>query len=349
VHVDVALPEPGARYRYVFFEMDGETRLLRSPIGRFRAATPAGDRNVIRLGAVSCTRNGRTFRTLAHAAARDDLDAFLFLGDTTYADGAQSLLDYREKWVENLATAQYRALRASVSAVATWDDHEFDNDFDPERMDPAQLEAARAAFHEHQPVRPDVESPGRIWKSLRWGDTVEIFALDCRTERLPSTRSGVSPIYISPEQLAWLKDGLMRSTAVFKVLMNSVPITDFPLAFDLARNDRWEGYAAQREEILRFIDDNAIGGVLWVAGDFHLASAGRVSTSGPGASQIEVLVGPGAQTGNILAATLTGPQFDWATSADNYAVIELDPETSEVSIYYHDEDDDVLEVRMYRL
>jgi phosphodiesterase/alkaline phosphatase D-like protein len=349
-HVDVPLPEPGARYRYVFFEMEGDTRLARSPIGRFRAAVPDSDRSVLRLGAVSCTRNGHAFRTLGHAAARDDLDAFLYLGDTTYADGSTTLDDYRAKWAENLATGEYRGLRASVSALATLDDHEVDNNFDPETVDAAQLAAGLAAFHEHQPIRLDADLPGRrIWKSVRWGQTVEVFVLDCRTERRPSTRTTSEAIYVSREQMQWLTMGLLESTAVFKVIMSSVPISDFPGAFDLARDDRWEGYAAQRTEILRFIDDNAISGVLWVAGDFHMASAGRVSTSGVGSDQVEVLVGPGAHDGNILAATLFPPQFDWATSRDNYAVIELDPSTSRASVFYHDEDDSVLEVLYYTL
>jgi hypothetical protein len=48
-----------------------------------------------------------------------------------------------------------------------------------------------------------------------------------------------------------------------------------------------------------------------LAGDFHLAAMGRLTVAGPGATQVEILVGPGAQTGNPLALLLQPPQFDW--------------------------------------
>ena len=339
-HVDVPGLRAGARYRYAFFELLDAARTGRSAVGRFRAALAPDATEPLKLGAVSCTRNGRSFSTIERAAAQTDLDAFLLLGDTTYNDGASTVAEYRAKWAENLATAGYRGLRAATSVVATWDDHEVDNDFDPERVDTT---AARQVFFENLPVRrmPPPDEP-IIWRSLRWGLTAELFVLDCRGERLPSTRGGTDT-YLSRRQMDWLKAGLVASPAAFKLIMNSVPITDFPLAFDVARGDRWEGYPTQRTEILRHIDDNAVRGVLWISGDFHLASMGRVSTSGPGATQSEVLVGPGAQNGNLLAATLGGPQFDWATSSDNYAMLELDPARALIRVWYYDASGSVMQ------
>lgn len=349
VHVDVATLRAGARYRYAFFLKDGEARIARSPIGRMRAALAPDAMEPLTIGAVSCTSNTRAIGTLAHAAGRNDLDVFVFLGDTTYNDGARTLAEYRAKWIESIGREAYRALRASTSALATWDDHEFDNDWNPETFDPAQRAAAVRAFFEHQPVRRDPSAPDRVYKAMRWGRTAELFVLDCRSERRPSTRSSASPEYISPAQLEWLKSSLLASTAVFKIIVNSVPIGDFPGVFDLARGDRWEGYGAQRTDILRFIDDNAIPGVVWLAGDFHLASAGRVATSGPGSTQLELLAGPGAQTGNLLAAFLNGPQFDFATRENNYTVLELEPRSVRLRAWWHDSTGSVIEVLEYDL
>ncbi len=348
-HVDVSGLRAGARHRYAFFAMEAGERIARSPIGRMRAALAADVVQPLTIGAISCTSSTRDIDTVGHAAGRDDLDLFLFLGDTSYNDGATSLDDYRSKWVESVGRPEYRALRASTSALATWDDHEFANDWNPETFDATQRAAAIQTFFEHQPVRRDASAPDRVYKSVRWGRTAELFVLDCRNERRPSTRSTPSAQYVSPEQLAWLKAGLTASTSVFKIILNSVPISDFPGAFDLAQNDRWEGYAAQRTDILRFIDDNAIGGVLWLAGDFHLASAGRVATSGPGSTQIELLAGPGAQTGNLLATVLGAPQFDFATRENNYTVLELDPTRVRVRAWWYDGSGSVIEVFEYDL
>jgi phosphodiesterase/alkaline phosphatase D-like protein len=97
VHVDVPLPIAGARHRFAFVEGDDEAR---STIGRFRGALDESTLAPLVVGAVSCTRNGRAFRTLERAGERDDLDVFLLLGDTTYADGAVSLADYRQNYTE---------------------------------------------------------------------------------------------------------------------------------------------------------------------------------------------------------------------------------------------------------
>ncbi|AKF04085.1 Phosphodiesterase/alkaline phosphatase D [Sandaracinus amylolyticus] len=349
VRVDVEALTPGARHRYVFFEIEAGERVARSPIGRLRAAPDGDVADVLRIGACSCTSNSREVATLAHAASREDLDVFLYLGDTTYNDGARSLAQYRDKWDESLSRAGYRAIRGATSGLSTWDDHEFDNDWNPETFDAAQLVAAKQTFFEHQPVRRDESAPDRVWKSMRWGRTAEIFVLDCRSERKPSTRRDENAEYLSRAQMDWLKAGLAASDAVFKILVNSVPIANFPTLFDAASNDRWEGYAAQRDEILGFIDDEAIPGVLWVAGDFHLASAQRVSPSGPGSAQVEILAGPGAQTGNPLAGILGGDQFDFQSTTNNYVVIDLDPATTRARVWWYDASGSAIETIEYPL
>lgn len=349
VHVDVSGLSPGARYRYAFFEMEAGVRKARSPIGRFRAALPADALEPIWLGAVACTSNGRAFETLSRAGARTDLDVFLLIGDTTYNDGARTREAYRTRWQQNLATPGYRALRAATSLVATWDDHEFDNDWDPETIDPDQSKDAKGAFFEHLPLRRINGAPDRLWRQHTWGKTLEIFALDCRAERKPSTRNRPDAEYLSRAQMDWLKAGLSSSQAVFKVIVNSVPIGSFPGAFQFANRDRWEGYPAQRTEILEHIDDNAIGGVLWVSGDFHLGSIGRVAKAGVGARQLEVLAGPGGQVANPLYTSLNAPQFDWATGTNNYAAMRFDPATRQVRVMFHDANDDIIADRTYAL
>lgn len=346
IHAEVAGLLPSTRYRYAFFETVAGVRTSRSPIGRFRTAPGAMSMEPLLVGACSCTKNGSSFGTIERAGEREDLDVFLLLGDTTYNDSANSLPEYRAKWEENLATPGYKALRARTSVVATWDDHEVDNDWNPESYDPQHLDRARRAFFENLPVRP--EAPGRVWRTVSWGRTMEIFVLDCRAERKPSTRRDAGAEYLSRAQMDWLKVSLSTSTAVFKLIMNSVPITTFPGFFDLSANDRWEGYAAARTEILTHIDSAPITGVIWLAGDFHMASVGRVSESGPGSRALEVLAGPGAQLPNLLAGTLRNrPQFDWADSKDNYATLRLDPMTREARVVHHAADGSVLHDRTY--
>jgi len=343
---DVLGLEAGARYRYAFFELDGDARKARSPIGSFRAAIAAGAKEKLTFGATSCIHQGRALATLAQAA-KLDLDAFLFLGDSTYNDGAVSVPEFRAKWAANFKVDNYRQLRRSTGMIATWDDHEVDNDWSGD--DKSQRSAGIQVFYEMQPVQRNGTDPNRLWRSFKWGDTVEIFVLDSRSERKPGTRTTSDAEYISKAQQAWLESGLKSSTATFKLIMNSVPISNFPGVFDFASKDRWEGYAAQRTAVLKSIEDNKIGGVLWISGDFHLASVGRVSPSGVGAAQIEALVGPGDNGGNALSYSLGKPQFDWASSTSNITKIELDPATRAVKLTWIDKDGKALKEQSYTL
>ena len=323
VHHEVTGLRAGARHRYAFFEMDGDTRTARSPVGRFRAAVAADAMEPLLFGACSCTTNSRSKATLEHAGGRDDLDLFLMLGDTTYNDGASTLAEFRARWADSLGSDGYRAMRASTSVMATWDDHEVDNNFDPETHD---LTVPYQTFFESLPLRRDAGAPDRIWKSTRWGLTAEVFVLDCRSERLPSTGEQ----YLSRAQMDWLKDGLRTSPCAFKIIANSVPIGDMPFP---AEADRWEGYPRAREEILSFIDTQPIEGVLWLSGDFHFASVGKVGRSGQmGEGQWEVLAGPGAQTGNPASFLLRRPQFEWSSTTNNYTTLELDPAAMRIRV-----------------
>ena len=334
VHYDAGGLTPGAFYRYAFYVAEGEAPVARSAFGRFRAAIADDALEAITFGAGSCTRNGFRFPTLLRAGARDDLDLYLLLGDTTYADGAVDRAQYRAKWAQNLTQPAYHRLRESTSVVATWDDHEVDNNWDPETIEPGRLAAARGAFFEHLPIRRDAMAPERIWRRFRWGRTAEFFVLDCRGERLPSTREGPDSQYISEAQMDWLQAGLRDSDAVFKVIVNSVPMGDFP-TFGV-NDDRWQGYEAARDALLVFLDVEAIEGVFVVSGDFHLASAGRLTAEGPGSDIPEFLVGPGEQFPNPLALILPGtPNIDWALAVNNYATFTLDPVAREVDVAYY--------------
>lgn len=333
VLVDVRSLRPGTSYAYAFVDQQGAW----SRRGHFRTA-PADDAlEPLSLGALSCANRHYSFATLERAAEQPDLDLVLMLGDNAYVDSESTLEGYRDQYERTLAYFGARQLRAAHAQVATWDDHEFQNDFNSENISAERLAAGAQAFFEHMPLRrPDPEQPLRIWRNLRWGRTAELFVLDCRSERRPSTRLREDAEYISRAQMAWLKQGLQESDAVFKVILNSVPITEFGDPFLGATvADRWEGYAAQRREILRFIDDE-VQGALWLSGDFHLASMGRVSREGPGAHQVELLVGPAAQQRNLVPSYPSKPQFDWSSGKNNFTRLDFDPATRTVTVRFID-------------
>ena len=130
----------------------------------------------------------------------------------------------------------------------------------------------------------------------------------------------------------WLKEGLKSSDAAFKIIMNSVPITAFPY---FSGKDTWIGYPAQRDELLKFIDHYNIPGILWISGDLHFASVGKVSKEGPGSTQQEILAGPGAQIPDYLCLPLNmNSQFEWVSARNNYITVHFDPHKMDVELVY---------------
>jgi alkaline phosphatase D len=345
VHVD-GLPS-GARVHFAFFVLDDAGNAVgRSPLGSLRVAPPLDSLEPLLIGATACTRNGWDLSVVETAGRRRDLDLFLHLGDTVYCDGSRTISEYRERWHENFSHPGYRALRSHNSVLATWDDHEVDNDWTPETHPADLIQTARRAFFEHHPIERLPGHENRIYRSRRWGKTLEVFVLDSRSGR---RRERDVPEYLDRRQMDWLKDGLKKSEATFKLLMNTVPVSRFPNAFAPNREERWTSYPESREEILSFIDANRIGGVLWLSGDFHLASVGRVSPHGCGRRALEVLAGPGGQFPNLRAAWLRGKQWDWASAENNYATFALDPRRGEVTVRHHNKRDETIQASVHKI
>ena len=285
LHIELDGLQPDTAYSLVFFSEDGQSHSL---VARFRTALAETASRKIVFGATSCMGGNWPWPGLTNAAS-EGLDFFVFLGDTTYA-AASTLSQYRQDWAVVMSTQGMVDLTASTSIVATWDDHEVANNWSMDSIGEERYAAALQAFRECLPQREG--ETGGIWRSLQWGAALELFVLDCRSERAEGQ-------YISNTQMEWLKSGIQSSSARFKIICNSVPITDMSAMIGVAQaEDRWQGYPEQREEILRHIEDEGIEGVLWITGDVHFGQIGWVSPEGQvGQSAWEVYCGP---TGSFL-------------------------------------------------
>lgn len=339
---------PATWYRYAFFEVDDDGAPIgRSLIGRVRTAIPEGWRVPLTLACATCTNfRNQPYRALERMAEKD-FDLLVHLGDMSYNDGVVTLDEYREKWRQTLADPGYRALLSRAGFYIAWDDHEITNNLNPEEIDPAQMEAAKAAFFEMLPA-PRGEA-GQLWTSHRWGDTLEVIVLDCRTERRPSTRDSDTPIYLSPEQMAFFKERLKESPCHFKVVLNSVPMTRMPELWAL-QGDRWQGYAAQREEVLSFLEEHDIDNVWFLSGDFHMGFVGRLEPEGYGRRIWEIAVGPSGNLGNPLGylaeqeeyreQVFPAAQFEYGRGRLAATLLTFDPREDRVRVRFIDAETD---------
>lgn len=335
---------PATEYLYALFDGDPEAGFTaRSHVGRVRTAFPAGWKVPLTLACATCTSlDHAPFRALERTAERR-FDALCHLGDMSYNDGAVTLDEYRARWRETLRDPGYRAVLPRGGLYIAWDDHEFTNNLNPEAIDPAQLEAAKTAFFETLPAERGPE--GQLWTSYRWGDTAEIILLDCRTERRPSTLDDEEQIYLSEAQMEWAKRTLKESPCHFKIVLNSVPMTNMPQLWALA-GDRWQGYRSQRDELLSFLEENELDNVWFLSGDFHVGFVGRVEAEGFGRRLWEIAVGPSGNLGNPLAFlaeqdeyredVFPARQFTYGKGRLAATFLELDPEGDRVRVQFLD-------------
>lgn len=328
-------------YRYAFFD---EALSVRSPIGSFRTAFAPDDLRPLSIGMMACTNFDKAPYKALEMLAAEQVDLLCHLGDISY-NSASTLQGYRADYRRTFQDPGYRAVLPTAGMYATWDDHEVANDFNAEKMaveEPERLQAATDAYFEHMPI-PETE-PRRLWHRFSWGATADVFVLDCRGERKPSTRQSEEGIYVSPEQLQWLMAGLEESTAHFKVILSSVPITRLFGIWDVGLYDRWQGYGSQRERLIEHINTRVSGRVLFLSGDFHCGYVGRVEPEGAGRQIFEVTTSTAARSPNPIAVfydtgdlppedTFPPEQFVFGTGhAQHMTTLVLDPLNDEVRV-----------------
>jgi alkaline phosphatase D len=193
---------PGTTYWYRFIAPDGG----KSPVGRTKTL-PVGDVDRFRLGLFSCSNLPLGwFNAYAHAAARDDLDLWLHVGDYIYEYGITAyqdkdrvserivmpahdhemiaLIDYRLRLACYRADPDLQKLHQMAAMVALWDDHEITNDsweggaanHQPKSEGDwnARRAAAMQAYREWLPVS---EEP---WKAYHVGTLATLYRTESR-------------------------------------------------------------------------------------------------------------------------------------------------------------------------
>lgn len=326
---------PGTWYEYGYFVGEDGDFSARSRIGHVRTAIADDALEPLVVALASCCGSSLDWPAIG-VTNQEYFDVLLHLGDMAYNDGMETLDEYRANWRDWMSTPDYRNLFANAGVFATWDDHEIDDNsnFDRETMDPAELirrQNAMDAYFELLPIAG--EGPNyRLWRSFRWGLTAEIIVLDCRYERRPSQGQ-----YISEEQFAFLEDRLLNSPCRFKIVMNSVPVTNMPLQWDIAANDRWDGYPEARDRLRNFINDNDVDNVWFVSGDFHVSFLSRLEPQGDDNwSRIREIACTSGNENPIPNGllSLNPPQFDYGINEVRACLLEFDPETDTVTLRF---------------
>ncbi|VEP13134.1 conserved hypothetical protein [Hyella patelloides LEGE 07179] len=209
------------------------------------------------------------------------------------------------------------------------DDVEFVNDT-------AVYESSLQAYQEYHPLQDRfygetgdfrTANERQLYRYNTYGSDAAVIMLDSRSFRddqldpvNPSDPNDTTRFFgeafdpnrtlLGRQQVADLKADLLEADAngiTWKFITIPEPIQNFGL---LGAEDRFEGYAAERNEILQFIDENDIDNVVFMAGDFHGTIVNNLTyQTTPGGEQIatnafEIVTGPAAFNDGLFGSTV---------------------------------------------
>ncbi|MFC6343247.1 alkaline phosphatase D family protein, partial [Nocardioides hankookensis] len=221
-----------------------------------------------------------------------------------------SLPDYRQRHAQYKQDPDLQDLHAKYPWIITWDDHEVANDQwkdGAENHNPDLGEGdyhrrrarAHRAYDEWMPVRLDgtarLGDGDRLFRRFRFGTLAELSMLDLRSYRdgqleVPGPEVDAADRTITGrQQMDWLKAGLKRTGAQWKIVGNPVmiapvefgsvphdlidPVNDVTgllprdgVAYNL---DQWDGYTHDRREVFEHIRDHQVTDALFITGDIH--------------------------------------------------------------------------------
>jgi alkaline phosphatase D len=327
------LLEMGAAYEYAI-RLDGEPVALRAPatfrtstLWEWRGAPPdfsfllgsclfVNEPRYDRPGAPY----GKTMRTL-ELAAESGADFMVWLGDNWYYREVDwtSVSGLWSRVQHDRSQPEMQKLLGVMHHYATWDDHDYgpnDPNWSYEFKD-VTLDIFKAYWG--NPTYGSRELPG-VHTKWTWGDAAFILMDDYfYRDDAHLDQDTTDKRMWGRRQLEWLKQSLLQAGEsghyTFKFVGNGTQILQ-----TVAGGSSHQEYRREREELLQFIAENGITGVVFLTGDVHHSGIYRrrlgnngpwvyeISSSPLAAGSWKVEDSPKARDPLVLRETLVGDQ-----------------------------------------
>ncbi len=217
------------------------------------------------------------FETMAKIPAAFNL----WLGDNWYTRE----VDFFTSWGLNYRASHDRAtpvlqkFMASMPQYSIWDDH----DFGPNDAGKNYLlkEESRKVFMNYS-LNPAYGEDGKGIYSLVSYSDVDIFLTDDRffrsTDEMKDTINGklnTDKKYFGKMQMDWLKNALLYSKATFKIIATGSQVLNQSTSAECMKN-----YSAEYNELMNFLADYKIKGVVFFTGDRHFSEVIKMERPG---------------------------------------------------------------------
>lgn len=225
----------------------------------------------------------------------------------------QTLAEYREKYHLYKADEDLQAVHHLFPYISVWDDHEVEDNYngagpDSASTDPAKFEndnkyprrvpfaerrrAGYLSYFEFTPIVRRKPVADVIYGTYTLGRHAEIFLTDQRQYRSPqpcgdqlavpcADASKSTQTMLGATQKAWFKGALKQSQTTWKLWASEVMLMGWDSAPGVQLNeDGWDGYKAERTEILQYCLDNGVKNLAALTGDIHTYVSGTLTTDG---------------------------------------------------------------------
>jgi alkaline phosphatase D len=204
----------------------------------------------------------------------ENADFMLWLGDNTYYLGK----DYASQ--ENMFHRQlmYRQKHRKLDNLlggqpnySIWDDH----DFGPNDSN-SNFELREESFEVYKNFWPHPyygldTLPGVFYTFVR--EDAQFFMMDNRYFQTDIDIE--NPEMLGKQQMTWLKNELLNSKATFKFIANGSQVLN-----TINNHESYLNFPEERQELLDFIGNNNISGVIFLSGDRHIGDVHFMARSG---------------------------------------------------------------------
>lgn len=223
--------------------------------------------------------------SIFEAMAKEKADFMLWLGDNWYTRE----VDYYSEWGLHFRPSRERAMPVykeflkAMPHYAIWDDHDYGCN-DADKSYPLK-ETSREVFKKFW-CNPSYGQNGQgIYTKFTWND-VDVFMLDDRWFRSNDETSdsihgsvNTNKRMYGEQQMEWLKNALLQSNSnsniTFRIIATGSQVLNPMSPYDCFRH-----YSAEYKEMMDFLADNKINGVVFLTGDRHHSEIIKVGRAG---------------------------------------------------------------------
>ncbi len=219
--------------------------------------------------------------TIFETMAKEKSAFMMWLGDAWYTRE----VDYFSEWGLWYRASRDRAMPVmknflkAMPQFGIWDDHDYGpNNFGTNYT---LKEASRKVFNSYF-CNPSAGENGQgIYTMTSWGDA-DIFMTDGRWWRSADEmkdsvdeKPNAEKVMLGKQQMKWLKNALLYSNATFKIIAVGSQVLNPVSPYEV-----WYKFPAEYNELMSFLSENKINGVIFLSGDRHHSEIIKVNRPG---------------------------------------------------------------------